>query len=266
MGRNSSYAIYKNREYEITLRDKQKVEILSHYSEDLKDGFKMDENIPVEGTFVKWVGRNEISTAYGIHSYCIYRGYRFGCKSFGDKCFICGGTDKLYKKFKMNMREPGYYEKKVQQDEVERIWEIRTPSPEFPALPEAMRNGQYAVYGQKEYPFSGDGISGLFLLSEDKADLEKGFNMDMGYKSFITKKVEWKGSAPHYIITLCQYKGYEFQAIRRNGSQVLIHTNYHHIFEALQPQLFVPEEGVYEAWVEEKELEKLWEEQMPYEE
>jgi hypothetical protein len=268
MGRNASYGIYKNKEYRIIDEKFFKIMISSYDPNDLQDGFKLDAD-PSNETFVKWVARKKITTAYSINTFCRYQGYQFGSiKSDRDKYLILGGNERLCKELQFSMVDRGVYEKWVEQSELERIWEIRRPSHNFQSVSEVERNGQYAVYKGKEYQFGGvrNGIYGLFLLSEDKTDLEKGFNMDMGYKSFVTKKVEWKDIAPHYIITLCQYKGYEFQAIRRNGSQVLIHTNYQHIFEALQPQLFVPEEGVYEAWVEEKELEKLWEEQMPYEE
>jgi hypothetical protein len=269
MRRNTSYAVYNNKEYRIIDENWRKIMLVSFDPDDLKDGFKLDDEYPQEGTFVKWVARKKITTTFGINTFCRYQGHQFGyIKADKDKCLILGGDENLCKKLQFEMIDRAVYEKWVKQDELEWIWEVRSPSQGIPALSECMRNGKYCVYEGNEYQFErGPNGLGVELLAEDREDQKKGFSKSVDYKVFFTKFVEFSEvTAYYYLITLCRYKNHEFQVMRKNGSQILIHTNYYHVYDELRPQIFQPEEGVYEAWIEKSEAGNLWEEQMPYEE
>ncbi len=126
------------------------------------------------------------------------------------------------------------------------------------------RHGHYAVYRGKEYRLGIGKGDDLELYSEDPADLLMGF--DKIDNCIFALQVKKEDLSSYYSIgTLVSYKGNEFGIVTVKGDKVLITTggvgwSRQFIEDMGLEQVDL---GVYEKWVDEKDLDKVWEEKSP---
>mgnify|MGYP001561714888 CR=1 FL=1 len=117
------------------MKNDGKVKIISHNSKDLNNGFALDKAYPMEGVFIKFVDRSEITAGYGIMNRCIYKGYKFQVimeSESGDKMLIHTCDQEVYKKLKFDMREPGMYQKWIEIKDIDKIWSEKKPIGNYP--------------------------------------------------------------------------------------------------------------------------------------
>jgi hypothetical protein len=128
------------------------------------------------------------------------------------------------------------------------------------------RKGSYAIYRGKEYPFDVQENDNLTLISNDSSEIENGFSVYApGVYTLSVKKKELTGY--YRISTQASFKGITFGVLKAERGKVLISSSYEN-----WPRKFVEElgleqvdRGIYEKWVDEKDLEKVWEEKSPIE-
>ncbi len=141
--RFGAIAIYQGKEFDITPQDDEKnFELFTRNPQAKTMGFVEDKTHP--GVYCKIVKRKAIETAYGIDNNARYKGHDFGVlpesryKEKENKILIIGGDEELAKKLGMEMTDRYVYEKWIDIDEAEMIWEERKPIYGF-QLPEGMK-------------------------------------------------------------------------------------------------------------------------------
>lgn len=120
-----------------------------------------------------------------------------------------------------------------------------------------MRRDIYGVYKGKEYRLVKKEDETFNLISNDPNDQGNGFTPY--HQSVFLKNVDrLEIEDAYYIDTFCMYKGYRFQVAKERDGKVLIHTGDRSLQQVFQLDML--ELGVYEKWVDKKELDNEWEE------
>lgn len=120
MIRLDSYCIYEGNEYIISKLDDGMYKLISRNKNDLNRGFK--ETFPK--VYVKIVSLKEITSAYSVSTFCKYKGYRFQIvREKDEKILIHTGDYNLYQQLDLDFVEKGAYDKWVDRDEIEELWE-----------------------------------------------------------------------------------------------------------------------------------------------
>ncbi len=128
--RFDAYAIYKGIEFEVDELDDGRFKLYSRGKPFENLGF---EETSTHGVFTKIVTRKEIETAYGIDNFARYKGYNFGIsirsrfKEKENKIMLISSRKSIAEKLGMEMAEQSIYEKWINIDEAEQIWEERKP-------------------------------------------------------------------------------------------------------------------------------------------
>ncbi|MBK6880733.1 MAG: hypothetical protein IPI26_08275 [Elusimicrobia bacterium] len=122
------------------------------------------------------------------------------------------------------------------------------------------RRGLFAVYRGKEYELGVGKEHELTLYSEDPIDLQIGFKqIDENTFSLEVKKEDL--SSYYSVGTLALYKGFEFGIRTVDGEKILISSSGENWTRKFIEELGLEQVDlrVYEKWVDEKDLEKVWE-------
>lgn len=124
--RSGNYANYKGVEYKFSSGDNQII-LKSNDANDLSKGFH--PSIHHKGVYLKTVSANEITEAYSIYTMGTYKGYTFGIRAEeNDKYHLEGGYNHdIMVCLDFEMIERGVYRKWVKKNELEEIWEEKTP-------------------------------------------------------------------------------------------------------------------------------------------
>lgn len=123
------------------------------------------------------------------------------------------------------------------------------------------RDDHFAIYRGKEYRLGVGKERDLTLYSDDPADLLMGF--DKIDNCLFSRQVKKEDLSSYYSVgTLALYKGIEFGIMTTKGDKVLITTGGVGWTRKFIEELGLEQVdlGVYEKWVDEKDLEKVWEE------
>lgn len=123
------------------------------------------------------------------------------------------------------------------------------------------RDAHFAIYRGKEYRLGIGKEHDLTLYSEDSADLQIGFNKIRD--NLFSLNVKKEDLSSYYSVgTLASYKGATFGIMTVKGNKVLISSSYENFSRELIEELGLEQvdRGIYEKWVDEKDLEKVWEE------
>lgn len=123
------------------------------------------------------------------------------------------------------------------------------------------RHGHFAVYRGKEYELGVGKKHDLELYSTDPVDLQIGFKkIDDNLYSLQVKKEDL--SSYYRISTFTSYKGIEFGIRSVEGEKVLISSGGDNWTREFIEGLGLEQTDlrVYEKWVTEKDLDKVWEE------
>ncbi|MBP2644512.1 MAG: hypothetical protein H6Q67_2399 [Firmicutes bacterium] len=129
------YAVYKGSDYHVSQREDGRYRLFLRAGEEgvakaVANGFTPDpENF---GVYEKVVDRDQITTAYTVTTYAMYKGYKFQAIEKKDgKVEISSGDYGLfhdkYKELGLEMVDRGVYEKRVGRSELEKIWEVKRP-------------------------------------------------------------------------------------------------------------------------------------------
>lgn len=123
------------------------------------------------------------------------------------------------------------------------------------------RNDHFAIYRWKEYRLGVGKEHNLRLYSEDPADLLMGFDK-IGNCLFSLSVKKEDLSSFYSINTLVSYKGNTFGIVTVKGDKVLITTGAEGWSRQFIEMMGLEQVdlGVYEKWVNEKDLDKVWEE------
>ena len=125
-------------------------------------------------------------------------------------------------------------------------------------------DGAYVIYNNLEYKLSGYEDDGkVRIISNKPKDLNNGFALDEEYPRegvFIKFVNRSEITAGYGIINRCSYKGYVFQVVMESelDEKILIHTSNIEAYKKLKFDM--REQGMYQKWIEVKELDKIWSE------
>lgn len=129
------------------------------------------------------------------------------------------------------------------------------------------QDGAYVIYNNLEYKLSGYEDDGkVRIISNNLNDLNNGFALDAAYPRegvFIKFVNRSEITAGYGIVNRCIYKGYKFQVVMESesGDKMLINTCDHEVYKKLKFDMREP--GMYQKWIEIKELDKIWSEKEP---
>ena len=122
--RNDLYATYNNSEYRIGTRGDDWINLCSHDSNDLKNGFVLYEGV----IYIKKVKINQLESVYSVKTYADYKGYKCQVlKEVDNKLLLNAilGDYKIFVSLGFDMVDRGVYNKWVNTKDVERVYEIR---------------------------------------------------------------------------------------------------------------------------------------------
>ena len=128
-------------------------------------------------------------------------------------------------------------------------------------------DGAYVIYNNLEYELSGyDDDGKVIIISFNLDDLNKGFALDEAYprEGVFIKSVDRREITAGYSMeNSCSYKGYKFQVVMESelGDEMLINTCDQEVYKKLKFDMREP--GMYEKWIDIKELDKIWSEKKP---
>jgi hypothetical protein len=116
----------------------------------------------------------------------------------------------------------------------------------------------FALYKGKEYRLAISKDKELRLVSSDVSDLEIGFfERSPGLYVLNVKKEDLESY--YRVSTSVRYKGFDFGIWSTEGDKILISRDCDwHLAQKLG--LEPSDKGIYEKWVKEEDLEKVWEE------
>lgn len=130
---SGSYAIYKGKEYilcsNLQKDDTWEYELISYDSQDLNNGFIKDE----KDRYRKKIKLEELKTAYSVSTWCKYKGYEFQVILYLEKDDIyeivhVSNTEPVpVKELGFRFVERGVHMKKVKREELDSIYEIKSP-------------------------------------------------------------------------------------------------------------------------------------------
>ncbi len=124
--KNGNFAVYKSIEYKFSSKGGNQILLMSNDSNDLKRGFGKSIH---PGSYIKTVSRDEVDDAYSIFTFGIYKGHQFGIRAEedGKVCIEGSGNENLMVSLDMDLVDRGVYRKWVKKDELEQMWEEKTP-------------------------------------------------------------------------------------------------------------------------------------------
>lgn len=128
------------------------------------------------------------------------------------------------------------------------------------------KNGPHVIYNNLEYKLTGYDDGKVKIVSFNPDDLNNGFTQikfypnGIGYFKYVNRN---EITAGYSIENSCSYKGYKFQVVIESelGDEMLIHTCDHEVYKKLKFDMREP--GMYEKWIDIKELDKIWSEKKP---
>lgn len=123
------------------------------------------------------------------------------------------------------------------------------------------RDDHFAIYRGNEYRLGVGKEYDLKLYSENPEDLQIGFKPIR--EDLFALPVKKEDLSSYYrIATIALYKGLEFGVMTAKGDKVLITTSGVGWSRKFIEELGLEQVdlGVYEKWVDEKDLDKVWEE------
>ncbi len=123
------------------------------------------------------------------------------------------------------------------------------------------RDDHFAIYRGKEYRLGVGKEHDLKLYSEDPSDLQIGFNRIRD--NLFSLQVKKEDLSSYYrIATLASYKGITFGIRSVANDKVLISSGCENWSWKFVEELGLEQvdRGIYEKWVDEKDLDKVWEE------
>ncbi|MEH7381913.1 hypothetical protein V7138_15745 [Bacillus sp. JJ1533] len=126
--KDGDYALYKGIEYQAYF-DYQidKLVLVSHNQEDLKKGFtKYDNN---DSIFLKNIDLHEADDGYNLTTKAIYKGKEVGVARINEagEIVIFHGDQDFCKNNQFSFIEPGVWEKVVKVEELDKIWQHKSP-------------------------------------------------------------------------------------------------------------------------------------------
>lgn len=124
--RNSTFALYKNKEYKAHQDfHSNKIKLVSTDPKDLQLGF--EERSP--GKYFKEVYPQDVQSAYTVRSFALYQGTQFQVINItGDDILLYhSGPSPRAEQLGFRMVDRLEYEKVVERSELEKIWEERKP-------------------------------------------------------------------------------------------------------------------------------------------
>ena len=135
MRRDGSYAIYNGKEYSLGFNFKpdgtEEFELSSRDSQDVNNGFIKDEKRDI---YRKKITLEELETAYGVYTWCKYKGYEFQVLAYSEKddtydiVHVTGlKPDAPVKELGFTFAERGVYRKKVKGEELDSVYEVKSP-------------------------------------------------------------------------------------------------------------------------------------------
>ncbi|WP_434778242.1 hypothetical protein [Neisseria sp. Ec49-e6-T10] len=120
------YTYFNGKEYRITKVDNH-YELISHDSEDLQRGFIIDDDL-----YITEVSKDDIEEVFLIKTFGIYENYKFRISMEKDEQYLLWTSEyDLVEKFDLDIRSQGDYEKWVNKEDVEHIYEIKKPMPDY---------------------------------------------------------------------------------------------------------------------------------------
>ena len=122
--KNGNFVTYKGKEYIFYKNFDKTVTLVSIDKSDVNLGFTY-----TLGQLTKTLNLTEIEGAYAIRTYGIYKGYTFAVRDEeNNKYHLEGGyNNDIMIRLDFEMIERGVYRKYVSKDELEKIWEEKTP-------------------------------------------------------------------------------------------------------------------------------------------
>lgn len=135
MRRDGSYAIYNGKEYSLGFNFKpdgtEEFELSSRDSQDVNNGFIKDEKRDI---YRKKITLEELETAYSVYTWCKYKGYEFQVLAYSEKddtydiVHVTGlKPDAPVKELGFTFAERGVYRKKVKGEELDSVYEVKSP-------------------------------------------------------------------------------------------------------------------------------------------
>lgn len=134
MRRDGSYAIYNGKEYSLGFNFKpdgtEEFELSSRDSQDVNNGFIKDEKRDI---YRKKITLEELETAYGVYTWCKYKGYEFQVLAYSEKddtydiVHVTGLKPAPVKELGFTFAERGVYRKKVKGEELDSVYEVKSP-------------------------------------------------------------------------------------------------------------------------------------------
>ncbi|WP_434779448.1 hypothetical protein [Neisseria sp. Ec49-e6-T10] len=153
MIRNGTYTTYMGKEYKIgeTILENEPIKywIKSMDPKELENGFYLYERpktMIIKGVeyelpprekgspnvYLKEIDPSEINEVYDISPYAIYKGHRFGINSENETDYYLGtGDTALAKALGFEMIDREVYRKWVPKEDMEKVYEVKTPMPNF---------------------------------------------------------------------------------------------------------------------------------------
>lgn len=122
--RHDLFGVYKGREYRVALSQENSLELISLDVADLKNGFTKYS----EGVYYLPVKKEDLETYYDINTYALYKGHEFVVESVsGDRVLlITRCTKQLAETLGLEAADRGFYEKRVKEEELEKVWEKKS--------------------------------------------------------------------------------------------------------------------------------------------
>lgn len=121
-----------------------------------------------------------------------------------------------------------------------------------------MKNDIYAMYNNSEYRIGARGDDWINLCSNDSNDLKKGFILYEGVVYIKKVKINQLESV-YSVKTYAEYKGYKCQVLKAVDDRLLLHAMIgdYRICESLEFDMV--DRGVYNKWVNSKDVERIYE-------
>ncbi len=133
MTRDGNYAIFNGKEYRLISRSSKveglrEYELLSFDNQDIKNGFVQEPN----GKYRKKVTLEQLERAFSIYTWCKYKGYDFQIilhlenDIYEIECITAINPIPV-EQLGFTFAERGVYRKRVKKDELDSIYEVKTP-------------------------------------------------------------------------------------------------------------------------------------------
>lgn len=124
--RRGQYAQYKGKEYEADYSFEDKTYTLTSLDkQDIEHGFELF----AEGRYFRDVPASEIEALYEIETFGLYKGEKVLLFAYWQGQYeMRTGSRQLADELGFELAEPGIYRKMIPTDDIEQIWEEKTPA------------------------------------------------------------------------------------------------------------------------------------------